>query len=62
MTAMAAAAPILKAAAPPAKKARTAFRDFHASSRQAIVERHYRLMRANQTVTFYDRMVEHGCE
>ncbi|OQS05102.1 inositol oxygenase [Thraustotheca clavata] len=32
------------------------FRNYKDSDRQAIVERHYRLMRANQTVEFHEKM------
>jgi inositol oxygenase len=32
------------------------FRNYENSARQELVERHYRLMRTNQTVEFYDRM------
>jgi len=35
------------------------FRNYDNSLRQAVVERHYRLMRTNQTVEFYDRMAEY---
>ncbi|GBG25834.1 Inositol oxygenase [Hondaea fermentalgiana] len=47
-----------------AGKAHEEFRNYESSSRQEIVERHYRLMRTNQTLAYVQRMHEkyNACE
>jgi hypothetical protein len=37
-------------------KANTEFRNYHDSSRQSTVERHYQAMRQHQTVKFVEKM------
>jgi len=43
---------------PTMDKAEEEFRNYKDSARQQVVQRHYRLMRQNQTVEFHDRMME----